>query len=103
MIYCCRFRIDENGAIYLTESLDYELQEIHYITVAAYDSGIGNNRRVGTIQVVILLLNENDIGPEFEAVYSAILYEESTILTPTVTVVVGKFYYCHCCLMFLSL
>ncbi|XP_060576458.1 cadherin-23-like [Ruditapes philippinarum] len=81
-----KFSIDSNGRITLDELLDFESQEIHYITVAAYDSGIGNNRRVGSIQVIIQLINENDIGPEFDRTYSAILYEQSKDLIPDITV-----------------
>jgi hypothetical protein len=61
--------------------------------VAAYDSGIGNNRRVGSIQVIIQLINENDIGPEFDRTYSAILYEQSKDLIPDITVLVRNFEY----------
>lgn len=52
----------------------------------AFDGALGNNRREGTINIIVQVNNVIDIGPEFLSTYTATLREESLTLIPNVII-----------------
>ncbi|ESO89234.1 hypothetical protein LOTGIDRAFT_106548, partial [Lottia gigantea] len=64
--------------------LDYETQKVHYITVAAIDSG--PTPRTGTVLVTVNVLDINDNNPNFNPVNYEVSIPESSSITPIVTV-----------------
>ena len=60
------FKIESNGDIKTTVSLDRELHGTHHLVVAAKDKGTPSLR--GTTDVVITVLDENDNAPVFDQV-----------------------------------
>lgn len=80
------FRIDNQGRIFLNKTLDYESRSRYYFTGIAYDGGVGNNKREGTVLINVLVNNVIDVGPQFVSSYIAQLVEETKVLIPDIKV-----------------
>jgi len=67
------FTIDQSGVLSVARPLDRERISQHYLVVIATDHGVPP--LTGTATVQLPLLDVNDNGPEFEAAYYPIVFE----------------------------
>ncbi|XP_030620846.1 neural-cadherin [Chanos chanos] len=67
------FSVDQNGLITVTGQLDREKMEQYHLVVLATDHG--SPPLTGTATVHVPLSDVNDNGPEFEAAYAPIVWE----------------------------
>ncbi|XP_016887842.1 neural-cadherin [Cynoglossus semilaevis] len=67
------FTIDQSGLLYVARPLDRERTPQHSLVVMAVDHG--NPALTGSATVQLPLLDVNDNGPEFEAAYSPVVFE----------------------------
>ena len=58
------------GQITLNKSLDYEVDNDYWFTVAAVDNEIAN--RMGTAMVHIAVINENEFSPQFSEMFATV-------------------------------
>ncbi|CAG6014487.1 unnamed protein product [Menidia menidia] len=68
-----QFLVDQSGWVVVADSLDREKISQHRIMVLAVDAGIPH--LTGTAIVMVTVLDVNDNGPEFEAPYKPIVWE----------------------------
>lgn len=69
------FTIDQSGVLSVAHSLDREKTSQHTLVVIATDHGIPPLTGSATVQLPLLDVNDN--GPEFEAAYSPIVFENA--------------------------
>uniref|UniRef100_A0A8C2H084 Si:ch211-186j3.6 n=1 Tax=Cyprinus carpio TaxID=7962 RepID=A0A8C2H084_CYPCA len=74
------FSVDQSGLVTLASELDREKVAQHHLVVLATDHG--TPRLTGTATIQMALLDVNDNGPEFEAAYAPIVWEN--VLGPQV-------------------
>ena len=67
------FAIDQAGVVTVARPLDREASTQHHLIVIATDHGIPPLTGSATVQLSLLDVNDN--GPEFEAVYTPVIYE----------------------------
>ncbi|KAF3686954.1 Neural-cadherin Cadherin-N [Channa argus] len=67
------FTIDQSGVLSVTRPLDRERISQHILVIIATDHGVPPLTGSATVQLPLLDVNDN--GPEFEAVYSPIVFE----------------------------
>lgn len=67
------FTIDQSGVLSVARPLDREKTSQHTLVVIAADHGIPPLTGSATVQLPLLDVNDN--GPEFEAAYSPIVFE----------------------------
>uniref|UniRef100_A0A665WCA6 Cadherin domain-containing protein n=1 Tax=Echeneis naucrates TaxID=173247 RepID=A0A665WCA6_ECHNA len=67
------FTIDQSGVLSVAKSLDREKIPQHHLVVIATDHGIPPLAGSATVQLSLLDVNDN--GPEFEAAYSPVVFE----------------------------
>ena len=67
------FVIDQAGVVTVARPLDREASSQHHLIVIATDHGIPPLTGSATVQLSLLDVNDN--GPEFEAVYAPVVYE----------------------------
>uniref|UniRef100_A0A3Q3XD46 Uncharacterized protein n=1 Tax=Mola mola TaxID=94237 RepID=A0A3Q3XD46_MOLML len=67
------FTIDQSGVLSVARPLDRERIPQHHLVVIATDNGVPPLTGSATVQLPLLDVNDN--GPEFEAAYSPIVYE----------------------------
>lgn len=67
------FTIDQSGLLYVARPLDRERTPQHSLVVMAVDHG--DPALTGSATVQLPLLDVNDNGPEFEAAYSPMVFE----------------------------
>lgn len=67
------FTIDQSGLLSVAQPLDREKIQQHLLVVMATDHGIPALTGSATVQLPLLDVNDN--GPEFEATYSPIVFE----------------------------
>uniref|UniRef100_A0A8C9RT17 Si:dkey-22o22.2 n=1 Tax=Scleropages formosus TaxID=113540 RepID=A0A8C9RT17_SCLFO len=70
-----QFLVDKNGWVVVADSLDREKMAQHRLMVHATD--MGNPALTGTAIVLVTVQDVNDNGPEFEAPYQPIVWENS--------------------------
>ncbi|XP_016373242.1 neural-cadherin-like, partial [Sinocyclocheilus rhinocerous] len=74
------FSVDQSGLVTVASELDREKVAQHHLVVLATDHGTPPLTGTATIQMALLDVNDN--GPEFEAVYAPIVWEN--VLGPQV-------------------
>uniref|UniRef100_A0A671QCF5 Cadherin domain-containing protein n=1 Tax=Sinocyclocheilus anshuiensis TaxID=1608454 RepID=A0A671QCF5_9TELE len=74
------FSVDQSGLVTVASELDREKVAQHHLVVLATDHGTAPLTGTATIQMALLDVNDN--GPEFEAVYAPIVWEN--VLGPQV-------------------
>ncbi|KAM4744534.1 neural-cadherin isoform 2-T2 [Anableps anableps] len=67
------FTIDQSGVLSVARPLDREKTAQHHLVVIATDHGIPALTGSATVQLPLLDINDN--GPEFEAAYSPVVFE----------------------------
>lgn len=67
------FTIDQSGVLSVAQPLDRETTTQHLLVVIATDHGVPPLTGSATVQLPLLDVNDN--GPEFEAAYSPIVFE----------------------------
>lgn len=67
------FSIDQSGLLSVAQPLDRERVAQHHLVVIATDHGIPPLSGSATVQLPLLDINDN--GPEFEAAYSPLVFE----------------------------
>lgn len=67
------FTIDQSGVLTVARPLDRERTPQHHLVIIATDHGIPPLSGSATVQLPLLDVNDN--GPEFEAVYSPVVFE----------------------------
>lgn len=67
------FTIDQSGVLSVVRPLDREQIPQHHLVVIATDHGVPP--LIGSATVQLPLLDVNDNGPEFEAAYSPVVFE----------------------------
>lgn len=67
------FTIDQSGVLSVARTLDRERIPQHHLVVIATDHGVPPLTGSATVQLSLLDVNDN--GPEFEAAYSPIVFE----------------------------
>ncbi|XP_053709849.1 neural-cadherin [Synchiropus splendidus] len=67
------FSIDQSGVLSVVQPLDRERMPQHHLVIIATDRGVPPLASSATVQLPLLDVNDN--GPEFEAAYSPILFE----------------------------
>ena len=71
-----------SGEIYLNDELDYELYQVHYLTVTASDSGPTEEQLYSDVEVIITILDVNDNVPIFDQLqYETDVFEDAVPLT----------------------
>lgn len=75
-----QFLVDQSGWVVVADALDREKISQHRIMVLAADSG--NPPLTGTAIVMVTVLDVNDNGPEFEAAYEAVVWENAPAPQP---------------------
>ncbi|XP_057689572.1 neural-cadherin isoform X2 [Corythoichthys intestinalis] len=70
-----QFLVDQSGWVVVANSLDREKISQHRVTVLATDAG--NPSLTGTAIVMVTVLDVNDNGPEFEAPYRPVVWENA--------------------------
>ncbi|XP_072249833.1 neural-cadherin [Leuresthes tenuis] len=68
-----QFLVDQSGWVVVADSLDREKISQHRIMVLATDAGVPH--LTGTAIVMVTVLDINDNGPEFEAPYKPVVWE----------------------------
>jgi protocadherin Fat 1/2/3 len=82
------FEIDsETGVIRIIKSLDYEMQQVHNISVRAQDGGIPPLISVCFINIEVVDVNENLLAPVFENFYAYGYISENMPIGTTVMIV----------------
>lgn len=69
----CLFTIDQSGVLSVAQPLDRERIAQHHLVVIATDHGVPPLTGSATVQLPLLDVNDN--GPEFEATYSPVVFE----------------------------
>lgn len=67
------FTIDQSGVLSVARPLDREKVAQHHLVVMATDHGVPALTGSATVQLPLLDINDN--GPEFEAAYSPVVFE----------------------------
>lgn len=67
------FTIDQSGVLTVAHALDREMISLHHLVVIATDHGVPPLTGSATVQLPLLDVNDN--GPEFEAAYAPIVFE----------------------------
>lgn len=67
------FTIDQSGVLSVAQPLDRERIAQHHLVVIATDHGVPPLTGSATVQLPLLDVNDN--GPEFEATYSPVVFE----------------------------
>lgn len=67
------FAIDQSGLLSVAQPLDRERVAQHHLVVIATDHGVPPLSGSATVQLPLLDVNDN--GPEFEAAYSPVVFE----------------------------
>lgn len=67
------FTIDQSGVLFVARPLDREHVPQHKLVVIATDHGVPELTGSATVQLPLLDVNDN--GPEFEAAYAPIVFE----------------------------
>uniref|UniRef100_A0A1A7XDW5 Uncharacterized protein n=2 Tax=Nothobranchiidae TaxID=405002 RepID=A0A1A7XDW5_9TELE len=67
------FTIDQSGLLSVARPLDREKSPLHHLVVIATDHGIPPLTGSATVQLPLLDINDN--GPEFEAAYAPVVFE----------------------------
>ncbi|XP_069477477.1 neural-cadherin-like [Ambystoma mexicanum] len=70
-----QFAIDREGCVRVEQSLDRETVAQHRLLILATD--MGQPALTGTATILVTLLDINDNGPEFEAPYSPVVWENT--------------------------
>ncbi|KAL4604964.1 neural-cadherin-like [Arapaima gigas] len=68
-----QFSVDQSGLVTVASPLDRETAAQHYLVVLATDKG--SPAQTGSATVQLTLLDVNDNGPEFEAAYAPVVWE----------------------------
>uniref|UniRef100_A0A673H1E5 Cadherin domain-containing protein n=1 Tax=Sinocyclocheilus rhinocerous TaxID=307959 RepID=A0A673H1E5_9TELE len=74
------FSVDQSGLVTVASELDREKVALHHLVILATDHGTPPLTGTATIQMALLDVNDN--GPEFEAAYAPIVWEN--VLGPQV-------------------
>lgn len=69
------FTIDQSGVLSVARLLDRERISQHHLVVIATDHGVPPLTGSATVQLPLLDVNDN--GPEFEAAYSPVVFENA--------------------------
>lgn len=69
------FTIDQSGVLFVARPLDREHVSQHQLVVIATDHGVPELTGSATVQLPLLDVNDN--GPEFEAAYAPIVFENA--------------------------
>lgn len=67
------FSIDQSGLLFIVQPLDRERVAQHHLVVIATDHGVPPLSGSATVHLPLLDINDN--GPEFEAAYSPVVFE----------------------------
>lgn len=67
------FTIDQSGVLFVARPLDREHVSQHQLVVIATDHGVPELTGSATVQLPLLDVNDN--GPEFEAAYTPVVFE----------------------------
>ncbi|XP_048386187.2 neural-cadherin isoform X1 [Stegostoma tigrinum] len=70
-----QFSVDSNGWVTIARALDRELMPQHHLVVLATD--LGSPALTGSAGVVLTVLDVNDNGPEFDVLYTPIVWENT--------------------------
>eukprot|EP00061_Rhincodon_typus_P014153 g41006.t1 len=70
-----QFSVDSNGWVTIASALDRELMPQHHLVVLATD--LGTPALTGSAGVVLTVLDVNDNGPEFDVLYTPIVWENT--------------------------
>uniref|UniRef100_A0A4W5JGW8 Cadherin domain-containing protein n=1 Tax=Hucho hucho TaxID=62062 RepID=A0A4W5JGW8_9TELE len=68
-----QFSVDQSGLVTVTSTLDRETAAQHHLVILATDHG--SPALTGSTIIQLTLLDVNDNGPEFEAVYTPVVWE----------------------------
>uniref|UniRef100_A0A8K9WMG8 Si:ch211-186j3.6 n=1 Tax=Oncorhynchus mykiss TaxID=8022 RepID=A0A8K9WMG8_ONCMY len=68
-----QFSVDQSGLVTVTSALDRETAAQHHLVILATDHG--SPALTGSTVIQLTLLDVNDNGPEFEAVYTPVVWE----------------------------
>ncbi|XP_045071995.1 neural-cadherin, partial [Coregonus clupeaformis] len=68
-----QFSVDQSGLVTVTSALDRETAAQHHLVILATDHGSPALTGSATIQLALLDINDN--GPEFEAAYAPVVWE----------------------------
>ncbi|KAM6977861.1 LOW QUALITY PROTEIN: neural-cadherin [Aplochiton taeniatus] len=70
------FSVDQSGVLTVARPLDRETAAQHQLVVLATDGGVPALTGSATVQLALLDVNDN--GPEFEALYSPVVWENTS-------------------------